>query len=139
MTPQTASCAILADRHPALSEGVRDLLKSTFQTVYIVADGLSLKDGAKRLLPALVVLDMSLLGDNFTSVLKEIHTLSPETLVIALSVHDQASVARSALASGARGIVLKRCIGSEFLTAINAVLHGEEFVSPDFGLNTKIH
>ncbi len=139
MTPQNPSCAILANRHSALSEGVRDLLKSTFQTVYIVADGRSLKDGAQRLSPALIVLDISLPGGNFTSLLKEIHELSPESRVIALSVHDQSSVARRALASGVQGIVLKRCIGSDFLKAIKSVLHGEEFVSPDFGLSPKVH
>lgn len=139
MTPQNRSCAILADRHPALAEGVRDLLKSTFRAVYIVSDGPSLKDGAKRLSPALVVLDISLPGGDFTSLLKDIQALSPETVVIALSIHDQSSVARRALDAGARGIVLKRCIGSDFLTAISAVLHGEEFVSPDFGLISKAH
>ena len=139
MTPETDSCAILADRHPALSEGVRNLLESSFQSVFIVADGRSLRDGAQRLLPALIVLDISLPGIEFTSLLKEIHDLSPGSRMIALSVYDQASVARRALASGVHGVVLKRCIGSDFLTAINTVLHGEEFVSPGFGLTAKVH
>lgn len=139
MTPQNPSCAILADHHSALSEGVRDLLKSSFQAVYIVADSRSLRNGAQRLTPALIVLDISLPGGNFTSLLKEIHELSPESRVIALSVYDQSSVARRALASGAQGIVLKRCIGSDLLRAVKSVLHGEEFVSPDFGLNAKLH
>ena len=139
MESQNTGCAILANRHSKLSEGVRDLLESTFQTVFIVADGLSLKNGAQRLSPALVVLDMSLAGGNFTSLLEELHDLSPESKVIVLSVHDQASVARKALASGAQGIVLKRSIGSDFLTAISIVLQGEEFVSPGFGLGSQIH
>jgi DNA-binding NarL/FixJ family response regulator len=51
-----------------------------------------------------------------------------------LSVHDQPNVARQALAAGAQGVVLKRSIGNDLLTAVSAVLDGEEFVSPGFGL-----
>ena len=133
------NCAILADRHSALSEGIRGLLQTTFETVYIVADTPSLKEGARRLSPALIVLDISLLGNDSSSLLKEVRELSPESRVMVLSVHDQASVARKVLASGAQSVVLKRCIGSDFLTAINAVLRGEEFVSSDFGLNSQVH
>ena len=139
MTSHSLNCAILANRHSALSEGIRGLLETTFQTVYIVADTQSLKEGARRLSPALVVLDVSLPGDDFSSLLKEIHELSPESKVIVLSVHDQANVARKMLASGAQSVVLKRCIGSDFLTAISAVLRGEEFVSPGFGQSAQVH
>ncbi len=139
MPQQSPGCAILADRHTALSEGIRGLLESAFQTVYIVADAVSLKEGARRLSPALVVLDISLLGDDFPDLLKEVHDLSPESRLIVLSVHDQASVARQVLAKGANSVVLKRSIGNDLLAAVSAVLRGEEFVSADFGLNTVLH
>ena len=104
MEHQQVGCAILADRHTSLSEGIRGLLETTFKTVYIVADAASLKEGAQRLSPAVVVLDISLLGSDFPSLLKEVLESSPESRVIVLSVHDQASVARIALASGANFI-----------------------------------
>ena len=139
MASHSLNCAILANRHSALSEGIRGLLETTFQTVYIVADAQSLKEGAERLSPALVVLDVSLTGDDLTSLLREIHELSQESKVIVLSVHDQASVARKILESGAQSVVLKRCIGSDFLTAISTVLNGKEYVSPGFGLSEQVH
>jgi len=139
MELQQVGCAILADRHTALSEGIRGLLETTFKTVYIVADAASLKEGAQRLSPAVVVLDISLLGSDFPSLLKEVLESSPESRVIVLSVHDQASVACIALDSGAKGVVLKRSIGNDLLTAVSAVLHGDEFVSPGFGLSTQTH
>jgi len=135
MALHRAGSAILADRHTALSEGVRGLLETTFQTVYTVADAKSLLEGAERLSPALIVLDLSLGGNEFSLLMNEIHQLSPETPVLVLSVHDQAIVARTALACGAQSIVLKRCIGSDFLTAISAVLCGEKYVSPGFGFS----
>lgn len=130
-------CAILADRHTGLSEGVRGLLESAFETVFTVADVSSLRDGMQRLSPLLVVLDMSLPDDNLSSLLKELRDVSPESRVIVLSAHDQPNVARQALASGAQGVVLKRSIGSDLLTAVSAVLDGEEFVSPGFGLDAS--
>lgn len=139
MLPHNPSCAILADRHTSLSEGIRGLLETSFQTVYIVADARSLKEGAERLAPALVVLDISLLCNDFPGLLKDIHELSPESKVIVLSVHDQVSVVHMALASGAKSVVLKRSIGADFLKAVSAVLRGEEFVSSGFDYQSSVH
>lgn len=137
MEQQRSTCAILADRHTALSEGIRGLLETTFQTVYTVADAKSLLEGARRLSPALIVLDLSLGESDFPLLMKEIHELSPESRVLVLSVHDQATVARTALACGAQSIVLKRSISSDFLTAVSAILGGEKYVSPEFGLSAS--
>lgn len=141
MAPQKPGCAILADRHTVLAERVRDLLEADFQTVYMVADAPSLREGAQQLTPALIVLDLSLGGRELPRLLQEIHELSPASRVIVLSVHDEASVARMALASGAQSIVLKRSIGRDFLDAVSAVLRGEQYVSSDFDLNdsTPLH
>jgi DNA-binding NarL/FixJ family response regulator len=85
------------------------------------------------LTPALIVLDLSLAGRNFPLVLQEICDLSPSSRVILLTVHDEATVARMALAAGAHSVVLKRSIGSDFLNAVSAVLRGHRFVSSGFG------
>lgn len=139
MPNQSPGCAILADRHTVLAEGVRDLLQSAFKTVHIVTDASSLKDSTHRLSPALVVMDISLQGEDFFDLLKEVHALSPGSRVIVLSVHDQPNVARRILASGAQSVVLKRSIGSDLLLAISAVLRGDEFISPGFDLSQRLH
>lgn len=135
MEAQHPTCAILADRHTELSEGLRGLLETAFQVVYVVADPQSLQAGALRLLPDLIVLDLSLPGRESPALLKKIRALSPNSRVIVLTVHDEPAVARLALASGAHSVVLKRSIGSDFLCAIAAVLRGEEYVSPGCGLS----
>jgi CheY-like chemotaxis protein len=133
MEPAQPTCAILADRHLGVAEGVRGLLESAFQTVYAVADLESLREGVQRLAPALIVLDLSLAGCDFAPVLQKIRELSPTSWVIVLTLYDQAAVARLALEAGADSVVLKRCAGSDFMPAVDAVLRGETFVSPDFG------
>jgi len=135
MSRQIPTCAILADRHLGLAEGVRGLLETAFDTVYVVADLESLREGARRLLPTLIVLDLPLAAGDVNELLDNIRELSPDSRVIVLTVHDQATVAKLALAAGASSVVLKRCVSRDLVPAIDAVLLGKEFVSPYFGLS----
>jgi len=139
MVSNSPKCAILADRHTLLAEGIRDLLETAFQTVYLVADTPTLREGTSRLLPALIVLDMSLAGHNSLRVLQQIRELSPASRVLVLSMHDDAAVARMALSAGAHGVVLKRSIGEDFMHAVDAVLQGVEYVSPDIDMTVCVH
>jgi len=132
MEPKGLSCAILADRHLRLAEGVRNLLETTFEVVYVVANPESLRAGAQHLAPALIVLDLSLASGDLLPLLHRIRTLSPGSRIIVLTVHDQATVARRVLAAGADSVVLKRCVGTDFMRAVDIVLRGEQFVSPAF-------
>jgi len=125
------SCAVLADRHTVLAEGIRDLLESVFATVYLVADARSLREGARRLSPALIVLDLSLSGLGFQKLVRKLGKRSPGSRIIVLSVHDEPVVAQRALEAGANGVVLKRCVGRDFMLAIDAVLTGQCYVSPE--------
>jgi DNA-binding NarL/FixJ family response regulator len=50
--------------------------------------------------------------------------------VLLLSVHDERTVAEGALAAGADAVVLKRCLATELMPAIDAVLAGRRYLSP---------
>jgi len=50
--------------------------------------------------------------------------------VLLLSVHDERSVAAGALAAGADAVVLKRCLITDLLPAVDAVLTGKRYLSP---------
>lgn len=118
-----------------MTERVRDLLAAEFKTVYVVADAPSLQEGAQHLTPAVIVLDLSLGGRDSANLLKQVFELSPTSKVIALSVYDDAAVARTALDAGAHAVVLKRSIGSDLHRAISAVMRGKQFLSKDFTLS----
>jgi two-component system invasion response regulator UvrY len=128
------TCALLADRHTALADGIRGLLETCFESVYLVADVRSLSNGAKRLKPHLIILDLSLVGGDLPGLLKDIAGQSPDSRVIVITVHDESNVPALALDAGARGVVLKRCVGRDFLDAVDTVLRGDRYVSPDFGV-----
>jgi DNA-binding NarL/FixJ family response regulator len=120
----TGNCVLLADRHHTLAEGVRDLLASAFPSVFTVGDGASLLEGAERLKPRVVVIDLKFAQGGLAALLAEIARRSPASKIIVLTVHDEPSVACAAMRAGAHGVVVKRAIATDLLTAIDDVLAG---------------
>ncbi|MFZ4535455.1 response regulator [Propionivibrio sp.] len=118
-TPLT--CVLLADRHHGLTEGVRGLLETSFGTVVMVADEVSLLEGAIRLRPEVAVVDLSLAQDGSLGWLQTIRQRCPDLKVIVLSVHDEESVRRAVMEAGADAFVLKRAISTDLLNAVDAV------------------
>jgi DNA-binding NarL/FixJ family response regulator len=118
---RTVGCVLLADRHHGLTEGVRGLLETAFGTVFMVADELSLAEGASRLRPEVAVVDLSLVRTGDLGWLGALHQRCPGLKVIVLSVHDEQSVRKAVMEAGADAFVLKRSIATELLDAVDAV------------------
>lgn len=128
MIKPLSNCVLLADRHHALSEGIRGLLESSFSSVFQVSDETSLIEGVGLLRPAVVVVDLSLGADDVLGLIRELRARAPGTKVLLLSVHDEPSILRSAVAAGADGIILKRAIATDLLPAVDAILDGQVFI-----------
>jgi two-component system secretion response regulator SsrB len=122
---------LLADRNQGLTEGTRRLLETSFDAVVMVADESSLVESAKRLQPMIAVVDLSLLASESLRWVKWLRALCPEVKLILLSVHDEPSVCRAAIKAGADAFVLKRAIATELMLAVDAVLAGKTYCSPD--------
>jgi len=131
MNNQLSGCVLLADCHHGLSESIRGLLETSFSSVFLVADETSLIEGAGLLRPAVVVVDLSLAAGDVLGLMRELRARAPGAKVLLLSVHDEPSVLRSAVAAGADGIVLKRAIATDLLPAVDAILAGHRFI-PQF-------
>ena len=129
MNDATASCVLLADRHHSLTEGVRGLLETAFSTVFMVADEASLIVGAQQLRPSVIVADLSLARGDSLAFVRRLRQRAGDSKVLMLSVHDEPSVARSAIAAGADGVVLKRAIATDLLAGIETLLGRSHFVS----------
>lgn len=126
-TPGT--CVLLADRHHGLSEGIRGLLEAAFDSVFMVGDEASLLEGAQRLRPDVVILDLLFAAGDVYSLLDRVRKRSPASRLLVLTVCDEASVAESALRAGAQAVVLKRAIATDLLAAIEGLSSGVPFVS----------
>jgi two-component system secretion response regulator SsrB len=131
MSNHPVHCVILADRHHGLTEGVRGLLSTMFDAVVMVADETSLFESAELIKPALAVVDLSLVPGEGLQWLPRLRARCPDLKLIVLSVHDELSVRRAALAAGADAFVLKRSIVPDLLAAIDAVQAGGSYSSAD--------
>jgi two-component system invasion response regulator UvrY len=131
MSKADAHCVLLADPHHGLSEGVRALLATTFETVVMVADEVSLFESARRLHNELAVVDLALSRGNGLEMVRRLRGRFPEMKLIIVSNYDQSSVSRSVLEAGADGFVAKRAIATDLLAAADAVLAGQQYVSSE--------
>ena len=124
------NCVLLADRHHGLRDSVRGLLETEFDTVFMVATEASLLEGAGRLNPAIVMVDLSLSAGDLIGLLRRIGARAPGVKVLLLSVHDERTVAESAVTAGADAVVLKRCLATDLMPAVDAVIAGQRYLSP---------
>jgi two-component system secretion response regulator SsrB len=124
MSDKPLSCVLLADRHHALTEGVRGLLETAFGSVVMVADEASLVEAAGRLQPDVAIVDLSLAPERGLDWLRAVRQRCPDLKVIVLSVHDEQSVRRAVMAAGADAFVLKRAIATDLLAAVELVRGG---------------
>jgi two-component system secretion response regulator SsrB len=122
MIQKKYNSVVLADRSFTLSEGVRGLLETLFETVVVVANVTSLLESAERLQPEMAAVDVSLAQDGSVLWMAELRKRCPNIKLIALSVHDEPSVHRTVADAGCDGFILKRTIASELLPAVERLL-----------------
>jgi DNA-binding NarL/FixJ family response regulator len=127
MSTVLATCVLIADRHHGLFEGIRGLLETTFDKVFLVTDKASLIEGAARLQPTVIVMDLSYAAGNLPDLVRELRHHTPAAKLLLLSVHDEPTVISSAIAAGADGFVVKRAIASDLMPAIDVVLAGQRY------------
>jgi CheY-like chemotaxis protein len=99
------------------------------QVIGVVADGLEAVQKAQEMQPDLIVLDIGLPTLNGIEVARRICALFPQSKVLFMTQETSADVVQEALATGARGYVVKADATSELLTALEALLRGERYVS----------
>ena len=91
-------------------------------------------DEARKLMqaeePDLVLLDLSMPRMDGMDAIREIRKGSPETKILALTVHKAEEYVLSALQAGANGYALKDATHEELVTAIRSVLAGKRYLSP---------
>ena len=130
MNQPKRNCVLLADRNHGLTEGMRDMLMSAFETVVMVADEFSLFDSADRMEPNVVAIDLALADGDGLALIARWRIEFPYVRLIVLSLHDDPIVARAVIDAGANAFVLKRAIATDLLDAVETVNRSETFVSP---------
>jgi len=121
---------ILADDHRLVAEGLKSLLSADFELVDVVEDGRALIAAANRLRPEVIVADITMPHLNGIDALAQLKKDNPNVKVVFLTMHQDVTYARRALAAGAAGYVLKHSAPAELIAAIRAALNGQTYITP---------
>jgi DNA-binding NarL/FixJ family response regulator len=68
-------------------------------------------------------------GGDGLKALEGLREACPQTRVLVLTMHEDSSYLRAALAAGASGYVAKSAVDAELLAAIRSIVHGRTFVT----------
>jgi DNA-binding NarL/FixJ family response regulator len=122
---------LLADDHQIFLEGLKGLLDPEFDLVGIVNDGRALVKAAEKLHPDVIVADISMPLLNGIEAVRQIKKSDHGIKVIFLTMHMDVSFVALAFKVGASGYIIKHSAASELITAINEVMKGKSYVTPE--------
>lgn len=125
---------LIADDHTIVREGIKMLLTEAYASAEIVdvSDAASLLDQVLQSKWDVVISDISMPpGDSGLDILPKIKAHTPATPVIILSMQAPEQYAVRAMRAGAAGYLTKGAATLELVNAVNIVITGRKYVSPE--------
>lgn len=120
---------LLAEDHTVVAEGLRALLKDSFELVGVVHDGRALLEAAETLRPDVIVTDVSMPLLNGLDAIRQIRARRPDARVVVLTMHRDTQLAAEAFRAGVSGYLLKISPGEELIKAIREVAEGRSYLT----------
>ena len=123
---------LLAEDHMVVREGFRKMLEleNDIEIVGEAEDGRQAIALAKKLRPAVVLMDIAMPRLNGLEATRQVLKAVPATKVLMLSAHSDDAYVEDATASGAVGFLLKQTSSHVVCEAIREVQKGKMFFSP---------
>lgn len=135
-TPEAGIRVVLVDDHLLVRRGFRRMLEDDprIEVVAEAGDGQEAVDLVLQLRPDVVVMDFALPSMNGAVATRRIAREAPETAVLILSMHAEASYVRNCLDAGAKGYLLKNAMDLELVEAVKQLAAGEQVLDPRLAL-----
>ena len=130
---------LMAEDHLIVREGFRGLLKGE-RDIEIVGEAENGREAvqlAKKLRPAVVVMDVAMPQLNGLEAARQIMSALPATRIIMLSAHSDDAYVEQATAAGAVGYLIKQTSSHDLCKAIREVHGGKTFFGPSIGKHLK--
>lgn len=129
---RTVIRVLLADDHAMVRAGLSLLIRSQ-PDMQVAGEARNAAEALRlsgELQPNVTVLDISMPpGDSGLEVISALRETSPDGRILVLTMHDEYTYLRAALAAGAAGYVVKTGADEELITAIRTVDSGRTFFS----------
>lgn len=121
---------VLVEDHLILKEGLVALLEieQDLEIVGHAADAATAIDLVRSLRPAVLITDLSLVGESGISLISNVREVAPATASLVLTAHHEEEYFRAAMKAGALGFVLKDANRLELLHAIRSVAAGRQYL-----------
>jgi DNA-binding NarL/FixJ family response regulator len=123
---------LLAEDHMIVREGFRKMLEleDDIEVIGEASDGRQAVALAKKLQPAVVLMDIAMPLLNGLEATRQLLNTVPKTKVLMLSAHSDDAYVKNATDSGAVGFLLKQTSAHDVCRAIREVSQGKMFFSP---------
>lgn len=130
--PKPRARILLVDDHRVMLEGYRFMLDAQpdLAVCAAVAGAAEALAAVEKLMPDLVITDLTMNGRGGLDLIKDLRVLHPELKILVCSMHDEMLYARRVMQAGALGYVMKDADAAAFLGAIRSVLAGRRHMSP---------
>lgn len=126
---------LIADDHEVVRRGIAAQIsqRPNWEVIAEATNGRDAVTLALRLMPTLIVLDLSMPELNGLAAARRIIAALPQARILILTVHDSEQIVREVLAAGASGYVLKSDAGRILMAALDTLLEGGSFFTPKVG------
>jgi DNA-binding NarL/FixJ family response regulator len=121
---------LIAEDHTLVSGAFQKMLESQYDVVGAVPDGRSLLRVAPELRPDVILLDIGMPLLNGLDAGRQLKQIMPKVKLIFLTMNQDSDIAGEAFRVGASAYLLKNSGASELQKAIQEVLRGGTYITP---------
>jgi DNA-binding NarL/FixJ family response regulator len=132
---------LIADDHAIVRKGLREILREASETTEVgeASNGQEALDQVQAAEWDVVVLDITMPGQNGLEVLKQLKARFPKLPVLMLSMHSGYHYVMGSLKSGASGYLNKETAPEELIAAIRKAINGGIYVSRTLADNLDLN
>jgi DNA-binding NarL/FixJ family response regulator len=127
---------LIVDDHPMIRERLAEVIQKE-QDLVVCGEAEDVRQALKAAseqTPDLAIVDLSLRNSHGLDFIKDLRALNPRTLILALSMHDEALLAERVIRAGARGYITKQEATRRIMVAIRTVLAGKLYLTESLAL-----